>query len=142
MKKIFIVVTLVIGLFFITGCNNESDKPKYSEPKEITYEEYTTKITNKDTFAILLWQTGCSHCEEFEPTLNKVIKKYDLEVYSMNIVDFDDTEYAKLKNKTFIGGTPTVVYFKDGVTQPEKIVGSESEEDVINFFKKYGYIGD
>lgn len=133
MKKILIVVLLLLT---ITGCTNNS----YKEPIKIKYDEYIEKINNKETFALLMWQTGCTHCEVFEPKLNKVIEKYKIKMYSIDLSELDDTEYAKIKNKTFISGTPTTVYFKDGITQPLKLVGNKDEDDIIEFFKEYKII--
>ena len=31
-----------------------------SDTKEISYEEYKEKIENKESFALLIWRTGCS----------------------------------------------------------------------------------
>ena len=137
MKKVLSIV-FVIGIILVTGCGNKS---RYNEPIELTYSEYTEKITNKDDFVILLWRTGCSHCETFEPKLNEVIKKYDLEIYSMNMANLSNSEYAKVENKTFIGGTPTTVFIKNGV-KDFSIVGDKSEEKLVDFFKEIGYIGD
>lgn len=135
MKKIFIMLILVLGL---TGCNLNT--PKYTEPSSINYNEFMTKIENEETFTLLMWQTGCSHCETFEPTLNNVIKKYNVKMYSINLADLSEIEYAKVKNKTFILGTPTTVYIKEGKVQPTKLVGDKSEEQVISFLQKYDII--
>ena len=135
MKKIFIILLLVLGL---TGCNSVAQK--YTEPNLINYDEFMSKIDNKDTFTLLMWQTGCAHCEDFEPKLNNVIKKYNINMYSINMANLDDTQYAKMKNKTFISGTPTMVYIKDGVTQSKKLVGDKTESDIIEFFKDFNII--
>ena len=89
---------------------------------------------------LLLWQTGCGHCETFEPILNNVVDYYNIEVYSLNIGTLTDTEYAKLENKTFVTGTPTTVAFKDGITQSKKLIGSKDEQTVIDFLVRYGYL--
>lgn len=135
MKKIFIIILLILGL---TGCTNSGSK--YTEPSLIKYDEFMTKIENKETFTLLMWQTGCSHCESFEPRLNNVIKKYDIQMYSINLAELSETEYAKVKNKTFISGTPTTVYIKEGKLQPTRLVGDKSEEQIIEFFKNYDII--
>ena len=134
MKKI---IVLMIGLFLITGCSLNSKTSKTY--KDISYDEYNEKLENKDSFVVLLWQTGCSHCEEFEPVLNDVVNEYDLEVYGLNMANLEPDQAEKVKNKTFISGTPTLVYFKDG-TNEEKMVGKKSKEQLVKFFENIGYI--
>ena len=147
MKKIILMLT---SLLLITGCGNNNVLKKYevvnkSSEKhtttiELTYEEYETKIKNKDSFVLLMWQTGCSHCISFEPTLNKIISYYNLEIYSINLKNVTDDEYSKIENKTFISGTPTTVVFKDGVTQTKKLIGDKDTESVLEFLSKYNYL--
>lgn len=151
MKKLII---MLLSVMLITGCTNTgssilknykvSSNTKVSEnlkePIELSFEEYEQKINNKDSFVLLMWQTGCSHCEDFEPILNKVISYYHLEVYSINLAELSDEEYSKISNKTFVTGTPTTVVFKDGVTQSKKLVGSKDEQSVIDFLVRYNYL--
>lgn len=147
MKKI---ILMLISLFLITGCGNNSVFKKYevvnkSNEKhtttiELTYDEYEAKIKNKDSFVLLMWQTGCSHCISFEPTLNKIIAYYNLEIYSINLKNVSEEQYSKIENKTFITGTPTTVVFKDGITQTKKLVGDRDTETVLEFLSKFNYL--
>lgn len=137
MKKIII---MLLAFICITGCSgNTKTKKSY---QEITYDEYMEKIENNDTFVLFMWQTGCSHCEEFEPTLKNVISEYELsDVYALNLAELTDEQYAKIKNKTFVSGTPTTIYVKEGVTQTSpKVIGNKDEETVIKFFQNIDYI--
>ena len=133
MKKILLTLLIMLS---IVGCT----KGTYTEPVEIKYDEFQTKIENKETFVLFIWQTGCSHCESFEPTLEEVIKEKDILIYSINLADLTEEEYAKLENKTFIKGTPTIVYVKDGSVQSTKLVGDKSKADLIEFLKNYEII--
>lgn len=147
MKKIILMLT---SLFLITGCGNNSvfknyevvnkSSEKHITTIELTYDEYETKIKNKDSFVLLMWQTGCSHCISFEPTLNKIISYYNLEIYSINLANITDDEYSKIENKTYITGTPTTVVFKDGVTQTKKLIGDRDTETVLEFLARYNYL--
>lgn len=147
MKRILIII---ISLFMITGCGNKMyDNYKITKTGEkntrvktftnLTYDEYSKKIENKDSFVILLWQTGCSHCEEFEPKLNKIISHYNLDIYGLNLADLTQEQYAKVKNKTFIQGTPTMVYIKEG-RNSQKLVGSKDDKEVLEFLSDVGYL--
>lgn len=147
MKKIILMLT---SLFLITGCGNNSvfknyevvnkSSEKHTTTIELTYDEYETKIKNKDSFVLLMWQTGCSHCISFEPTLNKIISYYNLEIYSINLANITNDEYSKIENKTYITGTPTTVVFKDGVTQTKKLIGDRDTETVLEFLARYNYL--
>lgn len=134
MKKI--VVSLVLCLMLLSGCGSSS---KYSEPISLDFEGFKEKIENKESFALLVWRTGCSHCESFEPKLDKVIKDYDLEVYSIDTSKLSEKEYSVLENKTFVQGTPTTFIFKDGV-KTDKMVGDKAETAIIEFFKNNNII--
>ena len=146
MKKI---ILMLISLLIITGCDNSVFKKyevvnksseKHTTTIELTYDEYEAKIKNKDSFVLLMWQTGCSHCISFEPTLNKIISYYNLEIYSINLKNVSDYEYSKIENKTYITGTPTTVVFKDGVTQTKKLIGDRDTETVLEFLTRYNYL--
>lgn len=149
MKRILLVI---LSIMMLTGCESKeksifdnyktvkNNEKIYTESIALTYSEYEAKIQNKDSFVLLMWQTGCGHCETFEPILNEVISKYNLEIYSINLAEVTNEQYSKIKNKTFISGTPTTVVFKDGITQAKKLVGAVKTKDVIDYLVKYNYL--
>ena len=132
MKKLLITILLVL----LVGCS----KGTYSEPVEINYSDFESKVSSKESFVLFMWQEGCSHCEAFKPTLNEVVKKYDVLIYSINLSELEDKEYLKIENKTFIKGTPTMVYIKEGIVQSNKLVGNKKQDEVAEFLKKYDVI--
>ena len=83
MKKL---IMILLSIVLVTGCTNTesgilknykvSSDTKVSdnlkEPIALSFEEYEQKINNKDSFVLLMWQTGCSHCEEFSPRFRSV----------------------------------------------------------------------
>lgn len=136
---ILVIACLVCLLILLNSMGLISFKKKYTTYIDIDYTELMEKIDNKEDFILFIYQTGCSHCESFEPKLNEVIKKYNLEIYAINLKDLDDIQYEKVKNRTFVSGTPTTVYFKDGKKE-DKITGDKSLEKLMSFLKKAGYI--
>lgn len=132
-----IVIGIIVIAFILFYFIKNATKGKMIE---LTFTEYNEKIENKDTFVLFLWQTGCSHCEKFEPVLKRVVNKNELEIYTINLAKLGDSEYSKIQNKTFIKGTPATVYIKDGVTQSTKLVGNKPETQIIDFFKEYKII--
>ena len=131
--KIFISFIFV---FLLAGCVD-----KISTYDEINYDEYSSMIENSEDFILYLGSANCSHCMDFKPTLEKVIKKYQIDVKYVDISLLSSKEYAVLKNKTKLQGTPTVVFVEDGVVQTSpKIVGALSYDKAVKIFKESGYI--
>lgn len=135
MKRIFTFFCLTIILFG-TGCMN-----KVTTYDEIDYSSYTNLIESKENFILYIGSADCSHCLNFKPTLEKIIKKYSLDVKYIDISKLTDKEYDIVKNKTKLQGTPTVVFVKDGVVQTSpKIVGAVSYSVAVEKFEESGYI--
>lgn len=130
MKK---VASVLIMIFLLTGCVKLF--PKYSTYENINYDSFMNKINSKENFVLLVWQTGCVHCEDFKPTLEEIIKEYDLKVYGINLRDLTSEQNSVVSNKTLTHATPTLVYFKEGKNE-SKIVGAQSKESVVNFLEK------
>ena len=145
MKKILMILTC---LLLFTGCskgykgyvvNKEYSEKGVKSYNNIKYDEYKKKIDNKDTFLLFVWQEGCSHCEAFKPTFDKVIKNMGLKVYGIDLKSLSEEQYAVFKNKTFVTGTPSLVLIEKG-TYIEKFVGDKTEEELLNFLEEYKVI--
>lgn len=135
MKCIKILVSFIF-IFLLVGCSNG-----LSTYNEINYDEYSNMIENSEDFILYLGSANCSHCMDFKPTLEKVIKKYQIDVKYVDISLLSSKEYAVLKNKTKLQGTPTVVFVKKGIVQTSpKIVGALSYDKTVKIFKESGYI--
>lgn len=135
MKKIVMIVALM-GVFLITGCGN-----KITTFTEIDYDTYIEMVDNKESFVLYLGSATCSHCQSFKPTLEQIIKDYQLDIKYIDAYSLTEKEYSILQNKTKLQGTPTVVFIKDGITQTEpKIVGDVSYNRALEQFKASGYI--
>lgn len=137
MKRLLLIL---IGIIFIVGCSF-----KLSTYESINYNRLETMMKNKESFILYIGSTNCSHCQNFKPTLEAVIKDYQVKVYYLDVVDFKDADYTKLeKITTFEGGTPTILFIKKGVTNLgsgyNKIIGEQNKEYVISKFKFNGYI--
>jgi len=135
MKKMLILFGCLMTIF-LTGCGN-----KITTYEEINYSDYTNLIESKEDFILYLGSASCSHCLNFKPTLEKIIKKYQLDVKYIDVYALTEKEYAVLKNKTKLQGTPTVVFIEDGVVQTSpKIVGAVEYSVALEKFKESGYI--
>lgn len=135
MKRFFVLCSCIMTLF-ITGCSN-----KITTYNEISYDEYSNLIENKEDFILYIGSANCSHCLEFKPTLEKIIKKYQLEINYIDVSKLDEKEYAVLENKTKLHGTPTVVFVEEGIVKTSpKIQGALPYTSVVEKFKESGYI--
>ena len=128
MKKLLSLFVVTIICITLTGCT-----------RSITYSTFKKNIKNKESMIVEVVQTGCSHCEAFEPKLNKIISYFNLNIYGLNLAELSEEEYAKVKNKTFISGTPTMVYIKEG-RNSQKLVGDKDESEILEFLTKIGYL--
>ena len=135
MKKI----VLLISLFFITtGCFG-----RIKSYDEIDYKTYTKMIEEKEDFILYIGSANCSHCQEFGPTIKKVIRKYQLDIKYIDISKLKVKQYDILKNKTKLQGTPTIVFIHKGVVDSgssNKIQGTVPIDEVESMLKKKGYI--
>lgn len=105
--------------------------------KNITYKDYQTKFQEKQTFILYLGSKSCTHCQDFKPTLEKITRKYQLKVYYLDVSTLSSEEYEIVKTKTFLKGTPTIVFVEDGVVQTNpRIEGDMSYSEALKLFKE------
>ena len=132
MKKI-IFILLGISTLFLTGCSNI---------KTLNYKSLKQKLNNKETFILEVAKTNCSHCKEFTPRLNKILKKYNIKAYKIYTDKFSKKEREKFNSIMYISGTPTVVFIEKGKETDtyNRIVGAVSNIKVIKKLKQMNYI--
>lgn len=131
-SKLFLIITLVL---MTTGCGN-----KYL--KEISYSEYHKLLDNKETFILEIMKTDCPYCEKLEPKLKEVANKYQIEIKVINTANLSKDDVDKLYAETGISGTPTILFYNDGVeeTTASRINGNVTEEKLISKLKDNGII--
>ena len=135
MKKIIRYVLLICVVFSLCSCSSR-------HIKQINLDEFKEKIKNKDTFALFIGNEDCSHCVAYKPTLEKVLKKYNIKIYHIDNNKLSEKEYNELKSYVYISGTPTIIFFEKGNEEStlSRIVGETSYEDTVEKFKENGYI--
>lgn len=138
MKKILMVITLLLCVAGLTGCN------KYSTYTELTYSELQTKLENKETFVVVLGSSTCSACAAYKLTMEDVIKDKQVEIFYLDIAKLSSDDSSKFESKFVIAATPTTVFIENGVetTTYNRIVGAASYTDVVKNLKKHGFIGE
>ena len=142
--SIILIIIVVLGVFVIAF--KSSDTKDYL--KELSYSELIEKINNKDSFIVYVKQDSCSHCQNFTPVLENVLKKYKIEAYYIRLNTFTEeektyTDDGSIINGTdlIISGTPTVIFMNNGKESVmHRIVGEASEDKIITKLKSSGYI--
>ena len=146
-KKVWpiVVVVIIVIIIFMIAFNSTDNKGYLGE---INYSNLIEKINNKDSFIVYVKQDSCSHCQNFTPVLESVLKKYKVHAYYIRLNTFtgDEKTYTddgSIINGTdlIISGTPTVIFISNGKESVmHRIVGEVSEEKIITKLKSSGYI--
>ena len=142
-KKIIWAITIILILGVIGGIlfySRDKDKNHFIS---LSGEEFKEKINNKDSFILLLIQTGCHFCEEFKPVVNEVIKEHtDLKIYALNLTDMSSDDKAFLINIANTTSTPTMIFVVNGEeeTSLNRVVGKVSKSKLITRLESLGYI--
>ncbi len=118
-----------------------SSDGNYDRLEILSVNDFHIKQELKETFILVITQTGCGHCTTYKPILNKVLEEYDLKVYEINIsnLTYDDRDF--LNKLVKYSGTPTTFFYEDGEENLGlRIVGSASEEKITSRLEEAGYI--
>lgn len=127
----------MVLILFVTGCGGKST---YTE---LSYQQLVDKLENKDSFVLVIGSETCQHCADYKVTMEKVIKKNNIEIFYINLAGLSNEDYAKLYSKYTVSSTPTTLFIKNGEEEStyNRIAGAKSYADVVNTLKKQGYLG-
>ncbi len=133
MRKVFLFFMIFFSIFLFTGC---------SSLKEIDYSTFKEKLENKESFILEVVQTDCSHCKEFSPRFDEVLKKYELTAYKIDTQNLSKDEKKEFDSIIYVSGTPTVVFIDEGEEMEtyNRISGAVSNKKIIKKLKQAGYI--
>lgn len=131
------IVSLFLAFNFII-----KNKDRESKLISITVSELESKVNNKETFVLVISQTGCSHCEQYLPELERTLQEVNLNAYILNITGLSNEEASTLNKYANFSGTPTTIFFHDGEesTTLNRIVGYAAKTKIIEKLKSLGYI--
>lgn len=110
---------------------------------ELTYEEFTEKVDNEESFVLCISRTTCSHCATYKPKLENVAKNYSIDLYYIDIDKYSEEEQEEFeKIINFNDTTPTTVFLKDGkeTTASNRLVGDANSDRIIDKLKSNGFI--
>ena len=137
MKKYFLVF-VICAFLMLTGCGNK----KFDGYHEITYKEYLSLIDKKASFPLVVGSSTCSACALFKPTMEKFISKYQVDVRYIDLSKLSEDDKNKLLSDLNVKSTPTTLFIEKGeqTSVYYRLVGSETFSNVVDSFKKRGYI--
>lgn len=144
MKKKYIIIGLTIlvflmGLFVYLATTKQNNK---NYIKEITLANLEEKLNNKESFVLVITQTGCGHCNSYKPILQSVGRKYDFTFYDINLTNLSKDEYALFTKIANSSGTPTTIFYENGEekTTLNRLVGETSSKKLTDKLIKLKYI--
>ncbi len=110
---------------------------------KLNYDKLSEMIDNKETFALCISRTTCSHCDDYKPKLETFAKDNKLNIYYIDI-DKESKENQEKFNDliSFNGETPVTVFIKNGSeeTTANRISGNVSESRITEKFRINGFI--
>lgn len=142
-KKNFIIGLIILIVIMLGGILLFSNNKNSGELIEVSFEEITDKVDNKDSFILVVSQSTCSHCATYKPKLMEITREYGINIYYINY----DVEDKKVQTKfldefNLSGATPTTIFIKDGkeVSLLSRIEGDLPKTKVVTQIKKMGFI--
>ena len=137
---IIVIAIILIAFILIATINNNNNKASLIN---LTYKQIEEKIDNKDSFILVVSQSTCTHCATYKPKLEKISKKYNIDIFD---IDYD-LENKKTQNKfleefDLDGSTPITIFIKNGKQTNlfDRLEGDVSESKAIEKFKEMGFI--
>lgn len=136
MKKIILTILISISALIITGCGGPTTYD------EIDYTKLKDMLNQKQDLILFIGSETCSACASYKPTLNKVIKKYKVDVKYLDISKLSEKESSELQSKFPFTGTPTTIFVKKGKEEKtyNRIDGNQRYSKIVEKFKSNGYI--
>lgn len=138
-KVIIIIIALIaiIGLGVFT-CIKFSEKNLI----QLNRKELQEKIEAKDSFILVVSREGCSHCKEYLPIFEEILKDHDIKAYMVDLATLSTKDRSYLATIANVSGTPTTLFIEKGEEKSvmNRIVGSSNRKNIENILKKNGYI--
>ncbi len=139
---LYLIIVLVIGFgAFLVYKFAFSENTAQTKLINIKVSDLETKIANKETFILVISQTGCSHCEQYLPELDRTLKELNIEANVLNITNLNTDEKITLSKYANFSGTPTTLFFTEGEekTSLNRIIGYASKAKIKERLASLGY---
>lgn len=146
-KKTYLIILIILLILLFVSLGVLYIRKKEEENTlvyEINIQQLEEKINNKDTFILVMTQTGCVHCQSYLPTIKKVSREYGVTFYVLNRAKLSKEEYNRLKDIANISGTPATIFIVDGEekTALNRLTGSIEKSRLVEKLISEGYINE
>lgn len=133
-------LVVAFGIFLVYTLAFKKDG--YSNLVSINVQELQKKVNNKEKFVLVVTQTGCSHCEQYLPELNRTLQEVNYTAYTLNITGLSSEDASTLSKYANFSGTPTTLFFVDGqeTTTLNRIVGYAAKDKIKDKLQSLGYV--
>ncbi len=128
-----------------TNTSSEISEDEQAELNSIDIDKYLSLKKGSDKSIIYISRPTCHYCQQEDPIIKNIVYETKVTVNYLNTDELDDDGNSKLiKSDDYFSegyGTPLLlVVQKDKIV--DKIEGLTSKENIVSFFKKYGFIND
>ena len=128
-----------------TSNDDEISEDKQAELNSIDIDKYLSLKKGNDKSIIYISRPTCHYCQQEDSIIKNIVYETKVTVNYLNTDELDDDGNSKLiKSDDYFSegyGTPLLL-----VVQKNKIVdkieGLTSKENIVSFFKKYGFINE
>lgn len=146
-KKTYLIILIILLILLFVSLGVLYIRKKEEENTlvyEINMQQLEEKINNKDTFILVMTQTGCVHCQSYLPTIKKVSREYGVTFYVLNRAKLSKEEYNRLNDIANISGTPSTIFIVDGEekTTLNRLTGSIEKSRLVEKLISEGYINE
>lgn len=146
-KKTYLIILIILLILLFVSLGVLYIRKKEEENTlvyEINMQQLEEKINNKDTFILVMTQTGCIHCQSYLPTIKKVSREYGVTFYVLNRAKLSKEEYNRLNDIANISGTPATIFIVDGEekTTLNRLTGSIEKSRLVEKLISEGYINE
>lgn len=125
--------------------SSEISEDKQAELNSIDIDKYLSLKKASDKSIIYISRPTCHYCQQEDPIIKNIVYETKVTVNYLNTDELDDDGNSKLiKSDDYFSegyGTPLLlVVQKDKIV--DKLEGLTSKENIVSFFKKYGFVND
>ena len=99
-------------------------------------------LDKKENFILFIGSSTCSACSSYKITLNRVIKKYGIDIKYIDLSKLSEKEEGDVTSKFPISGTPVTIFIEKGVENDtyNRIKGDVRYSKIVNKLKENGYV--
>lgn len=159
MKKTDIILILLVGAIVVGALvlgRNKTEKVHYDLPvllegtaglTDIDYATYKSLQEANKPFIVVIAQTGCGHCENYRPVVEKVSNELGISFNWIDVSKIPKEDYTTfLKSNSFFRknkqwGTPTTLLLNNSDTIA-KINGYVEEDALKSFLETNVKVGE